>query len=210
MKWIQKQDKIIAIFLLLLFLTMFLSANVSAVTGKIGNARVVLYPEVDGRTVIDRTILIINDNPFPVEINITPSEEYKDIIQVADKDFTLKAGEEKDAKFKIILSQPGNYDGRLLVYFTEPEKKQGVALSSRIIIYATEEGINDNIENPEEETEPITGGTIKESLIEKISPVFVILGLTTLIALAVLTFLIRIMNKKVEVVTNKRMKKKDE
>ena len=196
MKWLQKKDLIIV--LLLMFMFVFI-VNVSAVTGKIGNARVVLYPEINGKTTIDRTIQVINDNDFPVNINISESDEYKGIIQVEDKGFTLQAGEQKDAKFKIVLTKTGNYDGNVIVYFKKEGDKQGVALASRIIIHATgkgQDGVYDNnsVKDSDVKGTSISGNSVKASL-GKISPVFIILGITTLICIIVLIYLIDIKSK---------------
>ncbi len=199
MKWVQTSNKTLIILFLSVVTILFLSSMVLAVTGKIGNARVVLYPEVDGKTTIDRTILVINDNDFDVDINITASEEFKDIVQIQDNQFTLKAGEQKDARFKIVLKQLGDYDGKLMVYFTQRGEKQGVALASRIIIHATGPG-GQNVNATDSGGVNVGGNRTTGNVIKntggKISPALIILGVSTLVCVLILVYLMILINNR--------------
>lgn len=217
MKWLQKYN----ILIVILFLVVLIIGNVSAITAKIGNARVVLYPELNkiGKTTIDRTIKVINDNDVVVNVTLHVSQELKDIVKIIDKELILQPDEERDAKFQIILSKEGKYDGTINVLFTEFGGKEGVVLASRLIIYASKGGSNGNIDNEEDEfvdeLESETNPEIIENVREKIPPIFVMLIFTTLIAVIALIYLFNLMNKRrvlegrnnIEVKTSKFKKK---
>lgn len=138
----KKEQTVVLILFSFLLLNSIL---VSGITAKIGNGKTILYPELtkDRALVIDRTIGVINDNDVPVNIQIIPSEEYKDIINVIDNNFTLAAGETRDAKFTITLTKTGKYEGKLNVFFTPTEEgKSGVVIASNIIMYVKGEGMD--------------------------------------------------------------------
>ncbi|MEK6895323.1 MAG: hypothetical protein AABX48_02275 [Nanoarchaeota archaeon] len=131
----QKREKF-TIFILL-FCLVFSAALVSAVTAKIGNARMVLYPEFEGgKAILEKSIKVINDNNVSVNITLAPDEGLKNITEIIDSNFILEPGEEKDAAFVITIKEEGNYNGRINVFFKGIEDKSGVALSSTVIIYA--------------------------------------------------------------------------
>ena len=187
-------------YIILALFIVLLSYNVFALTGSIGNARMILYPEVGiFGTTIEKSILVKNVNDIPINITLEVSDELKGIIQLTDKEFILQPGEEKKAQFKIILKKTGDYEGRITVLFkSNNEKEPGVALSSTIIIFADGEGSGDESEEePEEETtdenedtsdlnKTITGNIINNI---KISPSIIAVSISTLILAVILIFL---------------------
>jgi hypothetical protein len=61
------------------------------------------------------------------------------MVRILDSNFTLQANETKDARFEIIVSEPGRYDGKIYVSFNpdgENVNESGVGLASNIIIFA--------------------------------------------------------------------------
>ena len=126
--------KLLSIILVLFLLVAFHPVT-AKITGAIGNGRVVLRPDVQaGETkVIERTLLVRNPNDVPVDIELEASETITDIIDLKDISFTLQPGEEKEARFNIILSDTKSYEGAIVVFFNF-EGKQGIALTSTIII----------------------------------------------------------------------------
>jgi len=130
------------VFALSLILALY-SASASEInlTASIGNARVILYPEIFSgySTIVNRTILIINPNPIDVKINVSASEEIWQYVKVTDSSFVLKPNESKDASFVITLTEPGRYEGKILVTFlpnTDEENVSGVGLASSLLIIA--------------------------------------------------------------------------
>jgi hypothetical protein len=137
---------IVLIFVLLIALSncVFLSA----ITGSMGNARMVLYPEVNGwtNTVIDKTILVKNVNDMPINITLVADDDAKDFLEVIDKTFILEAGEEKKAQFQVKVKKEGTYEGRINVFFKDADpgsKEAGVVLSLTITIIAKKDVIYD-------------------------------------------------------------------
>ena len=112
-----------------------------ALSASIGNARMILRPNIeDGETItIDKSILVNNINNISVKVTLEPEEHYKKIITVFDEEFILQPDESKDAQFRITLKSGGNYQGRVVVSFTPVDpsiKWNSVKLASSIIIIA--------------------------------------------------------------------------
>jgi len=141
-------SKRVCIFIPAFLMIVLLLALTSALTGKIGNARMVLYPEVGfWGTSIDKTILVINDNSEEVSVKLQASEN-SSFIEITDKEFTLQPGEQRDAKFKINIRKEGDYEGRINVFFAPfSGNGAGVVLSSTIIIHASGKGSSDDGDN---------------------------------------------------------------
>lgn len=137
-----KKFNLIALVLVLILQLSF----ISSLTGSIGNARVVLYPEVGFfGTTLERTILVKNVNDYSINVSVNVAEEYKDVIKIIDSEFTLEPGEEKDAAFEIRIKKAGDYEYKVNVLFAPQNGNgAGVALSSTIIIHARGESNYDS------------------------------------------------------------------
>ena len=110
-----------------------------AITASLGNARAIINVDLkEVPTIIERTVMVNNVNNESVKINVEASDETKELVNVIDKEFRLKPGESKNAKYQVALKKPGNYEIRITVTFT-PDKGQPVGLSSVLIIKATSE-----------------------------------------------------------------------
>jgi hypothetical protein len=208
------------IFIGLMILSQF--ALVSAITGSMGNARMVLYPEVNGliNTVIEKSILVKNVNDVPIDIKLEVDEGSTDFLEVVNEEFVLQPGEEKRAEFKVKVKDPGKYEGKINVFFSEAgdEKSGGVVLSSNIIVIAknpndsSEESEEENSENSESEN-PITGEVVLEDNKER-NPIGIFLTITTAILIIVLIILFilseKSRKKKVEEIKSKKREKINE
>jgi len=148
-------NKIISLILILLLIPV---AN--AITGSIGNAKAIIKTEVEpGKTtVIERTILVKNVNNVSLNITLEPDEGLKDIVQLIDEKFVLQPKEEKKARFNLNIDRPGNYSGRISVFFSPGTKEAGVVLASSLIINAYGKG-----DFPEEETPIVEENTTVEN-----------------------------------------------
>ncbi|MBS3108629.1 hypothetical protein J4409_02035 [Candidatus Woesearchaeota archaeon] len=170
-------NRIKTIALLLVFI-MSLAMPVYALTASIGNARMILnYTlEKNKENILEKSILVKNVNDMPVLIQLKSEGDIKDITTISENNFTLAAKQDKDVKFSIKLTQPGEITGKINVFFSDTEGTQaGAVLSSSIIIFVLGEGSvtpspnqtinpiikNNTIDNPENKT-PVTvsvGGT---------------------------------------------------
>jgi hypothetical protein len=196
-----KRSLVLAFAILLLITS---SVLVSAITGSMGNARVVLYPEVNGftNTVIERTILVKNVNDIPLNITLNADENATKFTEIIDKTFILQPGEEKDARFNVKVRKVGNYQGSINVFFRPANGTEGgVVLSSTIIVIAKKnQGYeDDNTDtNTEDNTDNSTNtdnetGTQEPSKIPKIVLYW---GIGLIVLIIVLLLLLYIWNTK--------------
>ena len=132
--------KLCPIFVLLLVL----ATNAFALSASIGNARMILYPEIaPGETaVLEKSILVRNINNVSVMIHLDAIQDIENMTEILDNDFVLEPLQEKDARFILTIEEPGRYEGSIGVSFAVAEGDQqgsgGVGLLSNIIIVARE------------------------------------------------------------------------
>jgi len=123
--------------LLGVFILSFIIISVSftsAITGSIGNARMILNAQQGD--VIEKTILVINVNDVAVDVGLSTSGDLADSIEILDKNFTLQPKEEKKARIEITVAKSGTTETSVNVQFTPVDGKNGVGLSSKIIVNA--------------------------------------------------------------------------
>ena len=127
------------IMVLILFLPLFSMGDASAITGTMGNARMVLYPEVNGwtNTEIEKSLLIKNVNNESINITLQIDAETGEFIELIDKSFILEPETERKAQFTVKVKEEGTYKGKINVLFSSlGEQKTGVGLSSEVIVVA--------------------------------------------------------------------------
>jgi hypothetical protein len=163
-----------------IFILLIVSGSlVSALTGSIGNARMVLYPEVDGvhEVTIDKSILVKNVNNVPILVTLVPDEAAEEFIDIIDNEFKLEPQSEKKAKFSVSVVDVGTYDGRINVMSSSLEENYdgpGVALSSNIVVIAKkaegeididegDDDEDDKMEDERDEEDGVTGNVIDGS-----------------------------------------------
>jgi hypothetical protein len=156
-----KLGKTLLIMILLIVLVNL--TFVSALTGSMGNAKMVLYPEVNGwfSTTIEKSILTKNVNDVPINVTLIISDDgSKEFLELIDESFILQPGENKNAEFLVRVKKEGRYNGRIVVTFNsiDPESKApGVALSSTIIVIAKKDQdykeVNEDEETDDENSE---------------------------------------------------------
>ncbi len=158
-----------------LLILLILSLNsASAITGKIGNGRMILNLEAGEE--IERSIQVINDNDVPLNITLFVGGNLTDNIELIDENFMLNAGEDKQARFTLKAGEEiGRDEGRINVKFSpENEDEAGVVLSSQIIVNV-KEGTNSN---PNVNGDgKINDGLVLSLLLTSILLIAVILGL---------------------------------
>jgi len=186
-----------------LLLVLINSMFISAITGSIGNAKMVLYPEVNGwtNTVIEKTVLVKNVNDVPINITLELDENATKFIEIIDKSFILEPGEELKAKFEVKVKKEGKYEGRINVFFRPTEgKESGVVLSSNIVVIASKDNGYEE-ENEEESNEENTDDNPNTTEIEnnngnKTNNVLILLSISTIVLFLLLLMLAYIANKK--------------
>ncbi|MEK6891035.1 MAG: hypothetical protein AABX03_02760 [Nanoarchaeota archaeon] len=146
----EKKEKIffvLAITFALLILVVS-SVYVSALTAKIGNARMILSSESGDK--VERYIRVINDNDVSANITIFASGDLENNTKILDSAFILKPGEEKNARFTIYSDAIGKYETKINVQFNPAsDKENGAGLASLVILNVYEKGqlpeVNTNI-----------------------------------------------------------------
>ena len=143
--------------LIVVVIVLYLSVSlVFAITGSIGNSRMVLRDVKVGDT-IEKTILVINRNEVSVNVTMSATGDLAGDIDIIDDKFILQPGEEKKAAFKIKVTKEGETESNINILFTPIDGGNGVGLSSTIIVLASKDG--NSIFNPtEEENEEEIGG----------------------------------------------------
>ena len=184
----QKRRQIIFVMLVgVLFANIFF---VSAITGSMGNARITLYPEVDGKTntIIDRTILTKNVNNVSINITLKLDEEAKKFIELIDESYVLQPSEEKKAAFQVKVKNEGTYKGKINVFFSPMDSKEaGIVLSSTITVIAKKDQGDQENNNGEDSDTP---SSITENIIGSGNSGIIFLSVSTLILLIILIFII--------------------
>lgn len=120
------------IFAILLFILILIPFTLAELTANIGNAKMIVRANVSD--LVQKSILVKNINNDTVVINITAEGNNSKDITIIDNSFTLKPGEEKDAKFTINATTPGMYDDKIKVFFYSPSENKGVGLASNVIL----------------------------------------------------------------------------
>jgi hypothetical protein len=201
--------------LVLTFAILFLITNsvlVSAITGSMGNARMILYPEVNGwtNTVIEKTILVNNVNNVSINVTLEPDTNATKFINVIDKTFILEPGENKTAQFEVKVRKVGTYQGQINVFFrAENATEGGVVLSSTIIVVARKnQGYTDNSTDTTDNGNTSGNGTHVGNPTEPgqgLSTPVIVFGISTIVLIIILLLLLYIWNKK----RSKSKKRKD-
>ena len=192
-----------------LFILLIIASFASAITGAMGNAKMVLYPEVNGFTYtkIEKSILTKNVNDVPINISLQVDNETAKFIELIDETFILEPHTEKKAEFIVKVKDEGTYKGKIAVFFSpvDGDKEAGVALSSEIVVIAKKDqgssGTNeDNIRDEEDQNTEVTTteDIVTDQNPEKKSPALA-LGLligSVFVLLLVLVALIIALSKK--------------
>jgi len=126
------------IFAFVILLLVFSFSFASAITGSMGNARMILRVE-QGDT-IEKYILVKNVNNVSLDIELTTEGDLASHVNIKDKAFRLEPGTEKRAYFEITAAEKGTTETKINVQFTPIDGGNGVGLSSTVVVIAEESG----------------------------------------------------------------------
>jgi len=174
-------------------LAVFFISSAYAITGSIGNARMILRASVGDE--IEKYILVKNVNDVPINIELLASGDLEKYITIKDNNLTLSPGGEKRAYFTIKVGKNGTTESQINIKFT-PSEGNGVGLTSTIIVIASGEGEvkeNGDLDNKNNDSGDSNPG--------KKSIVFILLLATTGIILIIFIVLMLVVSNK-----NKRTK----
>ena len=158
------ERKGLALSLIVVLIIVIAMSSASALTGSIGNARMIIHAKTGEQ--VEKYVLVKNVNDVSVDIQIEKEGNLSKYIRLKETNFIIPAGGEKKAEFTIGIADEGTSEGRLNIKFSSVGEKNGVGLSSTIIVVA-EKGtaleweeetnqtsligdvINDSIKNPD-------------------------------------------------------------
>ena len=136
--------KIVTIlFAIVMIYVIFSISIVSAITGSIGNARMIL--RVDQGDLIEKSILVKNINSVSVDVELSASGDLEKNIKIIDDKFTLPPGQDKKAYFTIDVKEAGSFESKINVKFSPSEGGNGVGLSSTVIVIAGDGSGTDDV-----------------------------------------------------------------
>lgn len=129
------KTKHLIICLIVLLSFVFLIPYINAITGSIGNARILINADVGDS--IEKYILVRNINNVEVNIQLSASGDLSEDIDILDKEFILAPGEEKKVYFTIDIKEEGTTESYIDVEFI-PLTGESVGLKSTITVIAFE------------------------------------------------------------------------
>ena len=175
----------------LLFLVLIITGSfASAITGSIGNARMILKPEKN--EIVERSILVKNVNNISVDINLTVEGDLAEYVDLFEDYFRLGPGEEKKAGFTIKATESGTTETNINVLFDPIDNSNGVGLTSTIIVIVEDDGLFGGFDNKEIEEEDSTNSTRETDVKkDKSSLLYLVLLLgVILLILVIITYVI--------------------
>jgi len=89
------------------------SAQLSVEPAKQGIFRLQLYPFTPAT--LARSFNISNAYNYPLQINMTPSDNFKSIMEINDANFTLGANETKVVHYTVDVKEAGTYTGGIVI-----------------------------------------------------------------------------------------------
>lgn len=107
---------------------------VSAITGSVGNARMIVRAQVGEE--IDKYIVVKNVNNVSVNIEIWAEGNLSKYIDFKENNFTLAPGGEKKVDFTIKAVEEGTTETKIKIKFVPTEGGNGVGLTSTVIVIA--------------------------------------------------------------------------
>lgn len=201
------------IHVVFLIILLFSISPVFAITGSIGNARMVLRVET-GET-IERSILVKNTNTEAIDIEVFPSGDLEENVKIFDDKFTLQAGQEKKAYFEIKSNKKGTFETSINVRFTPLEGGNGVGLSSTVVLIVGGEDIENNIRTDDGKGVNVgTGNVISNQESDDkndfpLSLTLVLLGITIFFILLIALLIVMLKVKKRQIKSKKKVKKSE-
>jgi|WetSurMetagenome_2_1015567.scaffolds.fasta_scaffold527429_1 hypothetical protein len=139
-----KRSLILGALVTLVVLSLISYASAQAVTGSIGNSRMVL--KLDQGESVRKSILVKNVNDFNVVINATVSGDLSNSIELEESSFTLAPNSDQNIFFTIKATKPGTTETKVNIRFSPEEGGNGVGLSSTIIVVSSGQGTGDDSE----------------------------------------------------------------
>ena len=197
-----KMNKTLQNLLIVLLFVLIFSNSVFAITGSIGNAKMIL--SVDVGDTVERSILVKNVNNVSVNVSVSATGDLEKEIIILDKEFALESGDEKKAWFKVKLNKEGTYNNKINVKFIPSDiNGSGVGLASNVIIKVgdtiadseDDEAVEDIDDNENKTSLILISGKAIAEKFKNINILYASAGLLTFILVIVFIWLVAAYNK---------------
>ena len=183
-------------FSMSVFIILLSLSPIVALTGSIGNARMVL--RVQAQDTIEKCILVKNINNEDVKIEVSVSGELADDIILKEKSFIIPAQKEKNTCFTLTVPKEGTTESKINIKFISLVDGNGVGLSSTIIVVAgKEESFFDSIFGNDAGNETGSANpTENEPFFDRLPLKFIIISISTIILAVILIGLLLVLYRK--------------
>jgi hypothetical protein len=105
----------------------------SALVASISNPRMVLYKNMTEKPlIVENSVFINNENNFSVSITLTPTGDFKNLVEFKENNFNLSSGERKEIFYEITISKAGVYNGEIIVTFKGEENE--LSLAQKLVV----------------------------------------------------------------------------
>jgi len=135
-----RKNLFIACFVLItLLLAPFVSADLYIRPAKQGIIRLELYPFIPAT--VTRSFEVKNLYNFTISISTRPTDNFADIVQIPEQNFTLQPNESKIVQYTITVKEADNYSGGIVISASSQGKPSNIAYQSDLTIVATKHNI---------------------------------------------------------------------
>ena len=86
-----------------------------------------------------RSFEIKNLNNFSMSVNLEPIENISKLVEI-EKEFALEPNESRTVSYTVKVSEPGIYDGNIMISFNSPEGH--ATYETRLIVIASKSELN--------------------------------------------------------------------
>jgi len=143
-----------------ILLALLVLPAVFSLKGALGSANAIITVEVSPvkPTIVERYMTVYNENNETIYVELFPAEGLKNITEIVDNNFTLLPGEAKNASFRFVITEPGEYRGSVRVKFAPADRiGAGVGLDGKFRVFAIPK--NETAAEPDAEKETGAAGT---------------------------------------------------
>jgi hypothetical protein len=135
----RKNLSIACLIIISLFLAPFVRADIYIKPAKLGVMRLELYPLVPAT--LTRTFEVKNLYNYTIQVNIKPSNNFVDILQIPEGNFTLQPNESKTVQYTVTVKEAGTYEGGAIISASSLVRPSNIAYQNDLKIIVTKHNI---------------------------------------------------------------------
>lgn len=133
-------NKITSFTLLIVIVFVFQTSFLSALIATIDNPRMIMYKNLTSGSTLsfERSIVLRNENPYSVDISLSPDSRLKPYLTLDEENFSLSVNQTKEVFYTLKFNKAGEYGGDIIITFREQETDLHLSLAQSIVIHITE------------------------------------------------------------------------